>query len=65
MQIDVLKMYAAGIGVPQDYEEAVKWYFRAAKQGSSEAQFELGFMYSSGRGPKTGPGVEAKNSQVP
>ena len=31
-------MYAKGQGVPQDHEEALKWYLLAAAKGSAEAQ---------------------------
>ena len=37
-------MYCHGFGVPQDKEEAVKWYRKAAEQGDAEAQYELGNM---------------------
>jgi len=33
-----------GKGVPKDYDEAVKWYSRAAKQGNKEARHNLGLM---------------------
>ena len=43
-------MYATGEGVPQDYQEALKWYRLAAEQGHAQAQYNLGFMYADGRG---------------
>ena len=43
-------MYTIGQGVPQDYQEAVKWYRLAAEQGNASAQAGLGFMYSEGQG---------------
>jgi hypothetical protein len=43
-------MYADGRGVPQDDTVAVKWYEVAARQGSADAQGNLGFMYQYGRG---------------
>ena len=43
-------MYYEGQGVPQDYEEAVKWYRLAAEQGDAEAQCGLGEMYYGGEG---------------
>ena len=43
-------MYFSGQGVPQDYKEAVKWYRRAAEQGSIEAQYNLGVSYRDGQG---------------
>ena len=37
-------MYANSIGVPKDYNEAAKWYRKAADQGFSEAQHNLNWM---------------------
>ena len=39
-----------GQGVPQDYEEAIKWYRLAAEQGYASAQYNLGVMYDNGDG---------------
>ena len=43
-------MYENGLGVPQDYKTAVKWYTLAAEQGHADAQTNLGLMYARGRG---------------
>ena len=43
-------MYSSGDGVLQNYDEAIKWYTKAAVQGVPEAQFSLGVMYSEGQG---------------
>jgi hypothetical protein len=43
-------MYYNGRGVPQDYEQAAKWYTKAAEQGVAKAQYNLGVMYSKGQG---------------
>ena len=43
-------MYAFGIGVPQDYVEAVAWYRKAADGGYGLSQFMLGAMYDQGKG---------------
>ena len=43
-------MYRTGLGVRQDYAEAVKWYRKAAEQGDADAQNSLGVMYRKGRG---------------
>jgi TPR repeat protein len=43
-------MYARGLGVPQNYVEAAKWYYRAADRGDGRAQLELGLMYNKGQG---------------
>jgi TPR repeat protein len=42
--------YANGELVPQDYKEAIKWYRRAAEQGDTMAQVNLGTMYFEGLG---------------
>ena len=43
-------MYNKGLGVPEDYAEAVKWYRLAADQGYADAQCNLGVMYDNGQG---------------
>ena len=43
-------MYCYGNGVVQNYEEAVKWYRKAAERGYYMAQCNLGIMYESGTG---------------
>ncbi|HSS66471.1 MAG TPA: tetratricopeptide repeat protein [Gammaproteobacteria bacterium] len=43
-------MYGLGLGVQQDYAEAVRWYRRAARSGDARSQSNLGFMYGTGRG---------------
>ncbi len=43
-------MYDEGLGVTQDYAEAMKWYRKAAEQGHAGAQHNLGFMYTEGQG---------------
>jgi len=49
-QFQLGDMYEQGQGVPQDYEEAVKWYRLAANQGNAYAQVNLGTMYDNGTG---------------
>jgi TPR repeat protein len=46
----VATMYDLGLGVPQDYAEAAKWYRLAADQGYPGAQDVLGTMYEGGIG---------------
>ena len=41
-------IYYDGKGVPQDYQKAVYWYQKAAKQGITVAQANLGTMYALG-----------------
>jgi hypothetical protein len=36
--------------VPQDDEEAVKWFRLAAEQGDADAQYNLGVAYANGQG---------------
>ena len=43
-------LYANGDGVAKDDAAAVKWYRKAAEQGSSQGQLNLGVMFVSGRG---------------
>ena len=43
-------MYDTGVGVPQDYVEAMKWYRKDAEQGHAVGQFNLGLMYFHGSG---------------
>ena len=43
-------LYENGRGVPQDDAEAVKWYRKAAEQGSASAQYNLGLLYGAGQG---------------
>ena len=39
-----------GFGVPRDYEQALKWYERAAHAGEAEAMNRLGVMHAAGHG---------------
>jgi hypothetical protein len=43
-------MYGEGLGVKQDYVEAVRWFKLAASQGDALAQNNLGVMYGKGQG---------------
>ena len=43
-------MYSEGLGVTQDYKEAVKWWRKAAEQGNANAQNNLGIRYLNGEG---------------
>lgn len=43
-------MHQNGQGVARDYQEAAKWYARAAAQGNAQAQFNLGTLYRYGAG---------------
>jgi uncharacterized protein len=43
-------LYATGRGLPQNFAEAAKWYYRAATHGNATAQYELGMAYNKGQG---------------
>jgi uncharacterized protein len=43
-------MYYNGQGVRQDYTEAAKWTRKAAEQGNTPAQADLGILYWNGQG---------------
>ena len=45
-----LGIYHQGDGGAQDHRQAVRWYRKAAEQGSAAAQNNLGAMYSNGKG---------------
>ena len=40
-------MYENGEGVSQDYKKAEKWYHKAAEQGDTDAQYNLGNFYNN------------------
>jgi len=42
--------HAAGEGLPQDFQEAIKWFRKAAAKGQVKAEFSLGSIYDSGEG---------------
>jgi TPR repeat protein len=39
-----------GLGIPQDFNEALRYYLQAAALGNAEAMCNLGYMYSVGQG---------------
>jgi localization factor PodJL len=47
--------YAEGRGAPVNYEEAIKWYGRAADKGVVLAMFRLGTLLEKGLGTKKDP----------
>ena len=54
------KIYARGELVPQNYEEAAKWYRQAAEQGYAPAQTALAGLYEAGRGAPKDDAAAAK-----
>jgi TPR repeat protein len=49
-QLDLGTLYSRGLGIPENDAEGVEWFWRAAKQGSRFAFYELGVHYGNGRG---------------
>src|SRR5262245_21013552 len=49
-QFDLGWIYASGLDVPRDYNQAVEWWQKAAAQGLADAQLNLGVMYQAGVG---------------
>ncbi len=54
------RQYEHGEGVLQDREKAVELYCQAARQGSAEGQYALGWMYANGRGVERNDGIAAR-----
>jgi TPR repeat protein len=48
-------MYQKGWGVSQDYAQALSWYTKAAEQGNTGAQLNLGGLYEHGLGTSPDP----------
>ncbi|WP_193233326.1 tetratricopeptide repeat protein, partial [Escherichia coli] len=44
------KIFSCGLGVHQDYKQAIYWFQLAAEQGHDDAQFSLGWAYHLGLG---------------
>ena len=55
-QFNLKHMYVNGIGVPQNYQSAIKWFSKAAEQGNTVAQYNLAVMYDNGWGVEKKPG---------
>ncbi|KAF9275645.1 hypothetical protein BGZ88_002234 [Linnemannia elongata] len=49
-QIALGDMYRDGKGVPQDYQGAMDWYFKAIEQGDAVGQQRVGVLYEEGLG---------------
>ena len=60
VQASIGLLYARGDRVPQDYENAIKWYTLSAEQGNADAQSSLGFMYGKGLGVPRNDKTEVK-----
>jgi len=44
-----------GFGMPVNLQQAAAWYLKAAEQGNTDAQFNLGAMYEHGIGMPADP----------
>jgi TPR repeat protein len=49
-QFNLGLMFARGVGVKQDLQEAMRLYHESALQGNAMAQYRLGFRYAHGWG---------------
>jgi hypothetical protein len=49
-QSDLASMYADGIGVPKDEQQAIYWWRKAGKNGDAKAVYNMALMYSDGKG---------------
>ena len=49
-QYNIGVLYDQGLGVPQNFAEATRWYRLAAERGHVDAQANLGYAYEQGRG---------------
>lgn len=54
-QILIGRCYENGLGVPQNVEEAVKWYKLAAEKNDTQAQVALAYCYELGVGVPKDP----------
>jgi TPR repeat protein len=43
-------LYGNGKGVPQDYQQALRWFRLASNQGNASGLITLGIMYEHGYG---------------
>ena len=53
-------LYYEGLGVPQDFAEAARWFRKSAAQGLAMSQYNLGYLYEQGRGVPQDPAEAAK-----
>lgn len=49
-QYEMGRMLMNGDGLPQDYDEAARWFRLSAEQDTSWAQCNLGILYANGLG---------------
>lgn len=56
----IAEKHYKGYGVEQNYQQAMRWYAKAAEFGHVRAQLKLGEMYYYGIGTEKKPGVAVK-----
>ena len=49
-QVKLGAMHQKGLGVPQDYKEAVRWFRHSTEHKNAYGQYNLGWMYANGQG---------------
>jgi TPR repeat protein len=49
-QVKLGVMHQKGLGVPQDYKEAVRWFRHSTEHKNAYGQYNLGWMYANGQG---------------
>ncbi|MCC6917074.1 transglycosylase SLT domain-containing protein [Nitrosomonas sp.] len=54
------RQYEHGEGVSQNRKKAVELYCQAARRGSAEGQYALGWIYANGRGVERNDGIAAR-----
>lgn len=59
-QFSLANRYLHGDGVPQDHQEALRWYQKAADREYAPAQAGIGFMYAQGQGIPKNPAEARK-----
>jgi TPR repeat protein len=48
--LSIGQLYEKGLGVSQDYIEAMKWYKMAVEEGNSDSMMVIGDLYRDGLG---------------
>jgi localization factor PodJL len=51
-EYEIALRFSEGHGVPQSFEDAARWFERAANHGLAPAQYRLGSLYEKGQGVK-------------
>jgi len=48
--VELGRIYLNGAGRPRDYDHAMEWFLKAAKEGNAAGQVGVGFLFSRGLG---------------